>query len=68
MRKNQKNQNSANNLLTTIGFASLFTIVLVFYLIVGSWIDKMKQGESRKSDMISTLRVKKDQLEVKKED
>ena len=68
MRKNQKNQNSANNLLTTIGFASLFTIVLVFYLIVGSWIDKMKQDESRKSDTISTLRVKKDQLEVKKED
>ena len=68
MRKNQKNQNSANNLLTTIGFASLFTIVLIFYLIVGSWIDKMKQDESRKLDIISTLRVKKDQLEVKKED
>ena len=67
MTKNKKRQSSANNLLSTIGFASLFTMVLVFYLIVGGWIDKMKGDEKNKLDIISTLRLKKDQLEVKKE-
>ena len=67
MRKRKSNQTPMNNLLVTIGFASLFTMVLIFYLIVGTWIDKMKEDEKRKSDLILSLRIKKDQLEVKRE-
>tara|TARA_B100000959_G_C14459023_1_gene410067 strand:- start:38 stop:346 length:309 start_codon:yes stop_codon:yes gene_type:complete len=67
MTKNKNRQNPANNLLTTIGFVSLFIMVLVFYLVVGGWIDKMKQDERKKVDLISALRLEKDQLEVKKE-
>ena len=67
MTKNKNRQNPSSNLLSTIGFASLFTMVLVFYLVVGGWIDKMKSDEKKKLDLISTLRLKKDQLEVKRE-
>ena len=67
MIKIKNNQNSINNLLVTIGFASLFTMVLVFYLVLGTWIDKMKEDEKKKSDLISALKIKKDQLEVKTE-
>ena len=67
MIKKKNNQNPINNLLVTIGFASLFTIVLVFYLIVGTWIDKMKEDEKRKTDLILSLKIKKDELEVRKE-
>ena len=67
MTKNKNRQNPSNNLLSTIGFASLFTMVLVFYLVVGGWIDKMKSDEREKLGSISNLRLKKDRLEVKKE-
>ena len=67
MRKKRNNQSPINNLLVTIGFASLFTIVLVFYLIVGTWIDKMKEDERINFDLILALKIKKDELEVKRE-
>ena len=65
-RRNKRSQ-SSSNLLFTAGFASLFSMVLIFYLTIGSWIENMKDDQKSNSNSILQLNIERERLKIKQE-